>query len=163
MTSDRSAEDSPDKSSDHTKDAPSDAGPDPSDIFDCRRCGECCRGYGGTYVTPDDILAIAEYLGSDPDRFVADYCQMSGTRPVLGLAENGFCVFWKDKICGIHPVKPRMCRAWPFIESVLTDVTNWRVMSGMCSGIRTDASDADIVRCVRRVIESRREKRQEKQ
>jgi uncharacterized protein len=129
----------------------------PEDIFECRQCGECCNGYGGTYITPKDIAAIAEFIGSDPDRFVTEYCQMSGSRPVLAVGENGYCVFWKNKICTIHPVKPRMCRAWPFLESVVTDPDNWRVMSSMCPGIRTDASNGQIIRCVRRVVENRRE------
>ncbi len=130
--------------------------PAPEDIFECRRCGECCNGYGGTYVTREDIEAIAEFIGADPERFLGDFCQMSGSRPVLAAGDNGYCIFWKDKICTIHPVKPRMCRVWPFLESVVTDPANWRIMSSMCPGIRTDVSDAEIVRCVRRAVERRR-------
>ncbi|MEZ4524987.1 MAG: YkgJ family cysteine cluster protein [Desulfobacterales bacterium] len=70
---------------------------------------------------------------------------MSGSRPVL--AQSGYCVFWKEKICTIHPVKPRMCKAWPFIQSVLTDVNNWRMMAGSCPGMRTDVPDDMILAC----------------
>jgi len=31
----------------------------PLDIFKCRQCGECCKGYGGTFVTENEIEAIA--------------------------------------------------------------------------------------------------------
>lgn len=35
---------------------------EPSDIFECKTCGECCKGYGGTYVSEEDISNIAEYI-----------------------------------------------------------------------------------------------------
>lgn len=117
-----------------------------SDIFVCKQCGECCRGYGGTYVTPEDIVGIAGYIGSDPDTFIADYCVMSGKNPVLKQGDNEYCIFW-DKLCTIHPVKPRMCREWPFIRPVLRDVGNWKAMAGSCPGIRKDVPD-DLIRAV---------------
>ncbi len=106
-------------------------------VFECCKCGDCCRGYGGTYVTASDIRRIADYIGEDPDHFEDRYCQMSGRRPVLAQAPNGYCVFWKE-ICRIHPVKPRMCRRWPYIDAVLEDIQNWKIMGASCPGIRTD-------------------------
>ncbi len=110
---------------------------DSSDAFDCTMCGECCNGYGGTYVTEDDIKAIAEYTGTDPDSFVNDYCSFSNGRPLLKSGENGKCVFFREK-CSIHPVKPRMCREWPFIPAVLNEPGNWELMADACPGIKTD-------------------------
>jgi len=123
------------------------------EIFSCKKCGDCCKGYGGTFVTAEDIEAIAAYIKMDPERFVADYCDMSGGKPVLAQGENGYCIFW-DEVCTIHPVKPRMCRAWPFIESVLTDINNWHIMAGVCPGIRTDVPDDVIRACVREKVVS---------
>ena len=125
----------------------------PQDIFNCRQCGDCCKGFGGTYVSPEDVQAIAAFIHIDPQILLKSYCQFSGTKPVLAQAENGFCVFWKDKICTIHPVKPRMCKAWPFIPSVVKDPQNWQIMAGFCPGIRTDVSPSEIVACVRSQIE----------
>lgn len=107
------------------------------DFFKCKTCGDCCRGYGGTYVTEKDIEAIADFIKTDAKTFVSKYCRYSGKKPVLAQGENGYCIFW-DKLCTIHPVKPRMCRAWPFIESVLIDKNNWNIMANSCPGIRTD-------------------------
>lgn len=121
------------------------------DIFECRKCGDCCRGYGGTYVTDKDIRAIAAHINIDPETFKEKYCVFSGSKPVLVQGENGYCVFW-DTICTIHPVKPRMCRAWPFIESVLIDVTNWETMAALCPGIRTDFPSEIIKQCVKQKI-----------
>ncbi len=119
-----------------------------AEIFDCKQCGECCKGYGGTFVTESDIKAISDYIRTDPRQFISDYCQMSGNRPVLAQGENGYCVFW-DKLCTIHPVKPRMCSAWPFIRSVLNDLRNWQIMAASCPGIRTDIPDETVETCVR--------------
>ena len=124
--------------------------PDPAgtDIFECRRCGDCCNGYGGTVVSDADIRTIAAYLGMAPETIRERYCVLSGSRPVLVQQPNGYCAFW-DRLCTIHPVKPAMCRAWPFIESVLVDVANWRIMAGMCPGIHTDVPDERIIRRVK--------------
>ena len=116
---------------------------DGSDIFECRHCGECCKGYGGTYLSRQDIKVIAAYVGTDADSFESKFCRPSGGKPILIQNENGYCVFW-DELCTIHPVKPQMCRQWPFIKSVLVDVKNWHIMASMCPGIRTDVSDHTI-------------------
>ncbi len=125
---------------------------DSSEIFNCKKCGDCCKGYGGTYVTEKDIQAIAAYIHADADHFAEKYCRMSGKRPVLAQAENGYCIFWDNKICTIHPVKPKMCKAWPFIESVLTDTANWRAMASACPGMRTDLPDDVIRECVKKEL-----------
>jgi len=122
-----------------------------SDLFECEKCGDCCKGYGGTFVSPDDIKAIADFIGEDPENFSGRYCQMSGGRPVLLQDDSGYCVFWDGK-CAIHPVKPRMCRAWPFIEGVLADVANWHIMAQFCPGIRTDIPDDKVVEYVENAI-----------
>lgn len=123
----------------------------PSDLFTCKKCGECCKGYGGTFVTPEEIKAIGDYKRLDAGRFVAEFCRMSGDRPVLGQGRNGYCVFW-DGLCTIHPVKPRMCKAWPFIKSVLVDIHNWRVMAALCPGIRIDVPDTAVQACIRKEL-----------
>ncbi len=122
----------------------------PSDIFICKKCGDCCKGFGGTYVTADDIEKIAAYIKTDPKKFVSDYCLKSGSKLVLAQGADGYCIFWDD-LCAIHPVKPRMCKAWPFIESVLTDINNWRIMAVSCKGIRTDVPDNLVQECIRLV------------
>ena len=122
-----------------------------SDIFKCKKCGDCCKGYGGTFVTEKNIIAIAAYIKADPEQFVVDYCKMSGKKPVLAQGKNGYCIFWEGQ-CTIHPVKPRMCKAWPFIESVLTDVNNWHIMASSCPGIRIDVPDSLVKECVKKEL-----------
>lgn len=117
---------------------------DEKPLFECRQCGDCCRGYGGTYVTEADIRRIAAHIGEAPESFKERYCQMSAGRPVLTQAADGYCVFHQE-LCRIHLVKPRMCRRWPFIDAVLEDIHNWKIMGASCPGICTDLPD-DVVR-----------------
>jgi uncharacterized protein len=111
----------------------------PQTLFKCLKCGDCCKGYGGTYVTDQDIEAISRFIGSDPGSFVDRYCIFSGNKPMLAQKSNGYCIFW-DGLCSIHAVKPLMCRKWPFIDSLLVDSANWLIMADSCPGIRTDVS-----------------------
>ena len=130
----------------------------PEDLFECRKCGDCCKGFGGTYVTPEDILNIAQFIGTSPDTFVRDYCQMSCGIPVLAQKKDLYCVFWDDmKLCTIHPVKPRMCKAWPFIESVVVDPANWEIMSGACPGIRTDYPLSIVQQVIQKILADNRQ------
>lgn len=117
-------------------------------LFECGKCGDCCRGFGGTYVTRMDIDNIAAYTCISLKIILEKYCERSGSRIVLGRKEDGYCIFW-DGLCTIHPVKPRMCRAWPFIENVLRAPENWRVMAEACPGIRPDFPESAVVSCVR--------------
>jgi Fe-S-cluster containining protein len=121
-------------------------------IFKCQMCGDCCNGYGGTYVSDKDIQKIADFIGTDPARFVDRYCHISGGKPLLSQAESGYCVFWDPiQMCTIHPVKPRMCKAWPFLKSVLIDMNNWLMMAQCCPGIHTDVPE----RLIRDVIQKK--------
>ena len=43
-----------------------------------------------------------------------------------------------------------MCKAWPFIESVLIDVENWKIMAAFCPGIKTGLSKDLIRACVKK-------------
>ena len=128
---------------------------DPQELFECHRCGDCCKGFGGTYLSVEDIEAISRYIGSNSEKFVARYCSHSGTKPVLAQRSDGYCIFW-DKICTIHPVKPRMCRRWPYIKSILIDPGNWMSMADSCPGIVTELPVERIVEVVQSKISKER-------
>jgi Fe-S-cluster containining protein len=125
----------------------------PSDMFQCKNCGHCCKGYGGTYLSERELEPIAAFLGIDRAQFISEYCQESGGRWLVAQGADEYCVLWNNG-CTIHPVKPRMCRAWPFIEGVDRDTANWHIMAGECPGIRTDVSDHEIMKCVKLVLSS---------
>ncbi len=124
---------------------------DTKTIFECRLCGDCCKGYGGTYVTREDIEEISRFIGTDSRRFVTEYCQLSGKKPVLAQRTDGYCIFW-DKLCTIHPVKPLMCKRWPFLKSLLVDSKNWLILADSCPGIHTDVAVRTLEKCVKKIL-----------
>jgi len=127
----------------------------PDDIFQCKQCGDCCTGYGGTYLSPGDIRDIAEFIQTDSEQFLEKYCQSSGGRPVIRVGPSGKCVFFHDETqCTIHPVKPRMCRAWPFIDAILKAPGNWNIMGQACPGIKTGVPHDQVQACVKKEVEA---------
>lgn len=123
-----------------------------TEIFTCTQCGDCCKGFGGTYLAETDVIAIADFLGISKSDLLERYCVSSGNRPVLAQGEDGYCIFF-DRNCGIHPVKPQMCKNWPYIENVLVDPANWRIMADMCPGMKRDADPSFVVYCVRSYLD----------
>ncbi|MDL2269241.1 YkgJ family cysteine cluster protein [Desulfosarcina sp. OttesenSCG-928-A07] len=119
--------------------------------FTCTLCGDCCKGFGGTYLSDGDMDAISGYLEMPKDELVRQYTQPSGKSRVIAQGKDGRCVFW-NQLCTIHPVKPWMCRQWPFIPGVLADVNNWRAMAGSCPGINTTLTDREILDAVQKNI-----------
>ncbi len=131
------------------------AGNNPETIFTCQRCGDCCRGYGGTFLSEKDIKAISRYLKIESRRLIAEFCQLSGGKAILAQGKNGYCLLWdKNKQCTIQPVKPEMCKKWPFIESLLVDPKNWQAMASSCPGIQADAPESLIKECVKKALSS---------
>jgi Fe-S-cluster containining protein len=119
------------------------------DIFVCEQCGDCCKGFGGTYVTDADVSNISTYIGSDPEQFTTEYCDKSGSRHVLTLGKDGRCIFFDtERQCTIHPVKPYMCKAWPFIKTIIKNPENWNAMGNSCPGMKKDVPDEDLKRIV---------------
>jgi Fe-S-cluster containining protein len=108
-------------------------------------------GYGGTYVTEFDIAEVAAFTGTSVPEFKRRYCVPSGDQLVLAQQANGFCIFF-NRNCTIHAVKPRMCRQWPFIPSLLIDISNWSIMAGACPGMRNDLDDVELLKAIRNAM-----------
>ena len=116
------------------------------DIFICQECGTCCKGFGGTYVSEDDIEKISNYVDVTPEIFITRHCAKSGSKYVLIQGKDDNCVFYnKEKQCTIHPVKPYMCKAWPFIKTILSNPENWDAMAGSCPGMKKNVPH-DVLR-----------------
>ena len=89
--------------------------------YDCRGCGECCRGYLAINVTTEERERIeAQGWGSDPDlQGQPLFTRRNGT-DYLAHRADGSCVFLDEQNrCRIHakfgePAKPLTCRLYPF-------------------------------------------------
>ncbi|MDY0132891.1 MAG: YkgJ family cysteine cluster protein [Desulforegulaceae bacterium] len=115
-----------------------------SNFFECSQCGDCCSGQGGTYVDKKKIEEIASFLNITIEKLKKEYLCLSSTgRYMIACGKDGKCIFF-NKNCSIHPVKPRMCREWPFIPAVIKVPENWEQMAEACPGIKKQSSRAEL-------------------
>lgn len=90
--------------------------------FECKQCGNCCRGIGYVRITPDDAERIARFLNIKLASFYNQYTfrpeglisnSTENTEWWLLDTESHECVFLEKNLCKIHPVKPLQCRDFP--------------------------------------------------
>ena len=94
---------------------------DKSTVFQCQQCGDCCVGRGGIMVKPDEVKAMAALLALPEAEFCRRFVEASALGPRLTVAD-GVCVFlMPGGLCRVHPVKPFICRQWPFLPAILMD------------------------------------------
>lgn len=117
----------------------------------CNKCGSCCR-YGTGFLAPGDLKKISERLGI-PEEDVkkkyldeAEHFNKKMLRPKTKGKPFGECVFLKDNLCSIHPVKPLQCR----IGNCSSDELNaWFLLNYVL-----DVKDPEAVRQYRIYLES---------
>lgn len=114
-------------------------------VFSCCRCGECCRGEKGILVTVAELEAMAGHLGLSPDNFAARYLVETPLGPQLAT-RFGTCVFQEGSLCRVHPVKPRICREWPFLPALLAHADEFEAAKEACPGIVADVEHEDFVK-----------------
>jgi len=104
--------------------------------FSCTRCGHCCTGEPGyVWVSPDDLAAIADFLGEPLDRVQALYTRHAGRGRTLREKGNGDCIFYdRERGCTVYAVRPPQCRTWPFWESNVETPEDWHETCKVCPG-----------------------------
>jgi uncharacterized protein len=121
-------------------------------VFQCQQCGECCEGRGGIFPTPGEIDLMAQYLKMSVEQLRQDYLEITP----LGLAVKnkpvGGCIFNDQGRCSIHPVKPRICRDWPFLPAILLHDNEFEAAKEACPGLHQGSSHADFLRWWREKI-----------
>ncbi len=91
------------------------------------------------------MAQITAFLNLDPEDLKARYLVASP----LGLqvaAQDGACVFLHNHRCLIHPVKPRICRQWPFLPALLAHPDEFEAAKGACPGLAPAASHQDFLK-----------------
>ena len=120
-----------------------------STVFQCQQCGDCCAGRGGIYVKPDEMEAMAALLSLPVAEFRRRFVEASALGPRLTVAD-GVCVFLLEgKYCRVHPVKPFICRQWPFLAALLVDPDELESAKTACPGLDPDCSHGDFVEAAR--------------
>lgn len=85
-------------------------------VFQCDKCGNCCRPHGYVRLGNDEVEAIAAHIGVRVGEFTGRYTKLVDNRTGLSLTEHadGSCVFLSpDGECHIESVKPQQCRDFP--------------------------------------------------
>jgi len=114
-------------------------------VFQCRQCGDCCAGRGGIYVKPDELAAMAALLDMPVAEFSRRFVEASDLGPRLTVAD-GVCVFlMAGGLCRVHPVKPYICRQWPFLPVLLVDPDELENAKTACPGINPACSHKEFV------------------
>ncbi len=116
--------------------------------FECTKCGACCRDNQILItVTNRDLFRIAHGLGLNAHELIRalDFYILDENKPIpVGLEiipsveteqgpayialkkmENGDCIFLKDNQCMIHPLRPMVCKSFPFVFSKNHDELSW--------------------------------------
>ena len=118
---------------------------DKSTVFQCRQCGDCCAGRGGILVKPDEVKAMAALLALPVPEFRRLYVEASDLGPRLTVAD-GVCVFlMPGGLCRVHPVKPSICRQWPFLPAILMDPDELDNAKTACPGLNPACSHGAFV------------------
>ena len=112
--------------------------------FECQCCGRCCHGRGGIRVSRTEIETISAFLDLDPAEFIVRYTLLRNGNREIGITDDGACHFLKDKVCSIHPVKPAICRLWPWLPGALSEEMGFLSLKQDCPGVARDAAWDDF-------------------
>ena len=89
---------------------------------------------------------MAALLPMPVAEFCRNYVEDSVTGPRLTVAANGSCVFLLEgNLCRVHPVKPFICRQWPFLPILLLEADELEHAKGACPGINPACSHEEFV------------------
>lgn len=112
--------------------------PEPNTFFDqgvkfeCTQCGLCCTGEAGqVLVNQQEIEQIKRVTGWLSEEFLRDVPDGKS----LIERDNGDCIFFEERRCLIHSIKPTQCRTYPFWVRNLRSEAAWQKASEDCEGI----------------------------
>jgi Fe-S-cluster containining protein len=94
--------------------------------FTCQRgCTNCCTQQGYVYLTEEDIVRAAKFLGMKPAVFEKRYVYRTSNQRRLRISAASRCYFLEDGGCSIHPAKPTQCRIFPFWPELVSNKRKW--------------------------------------
>ena len=104
--------------------------------FECQRgCTECCRRRGFVYLSEQDLLRAAAFVGMSPEAFERKYVYRTRRLLRLRVPRDAHCHFLNVDGCSIHSVKPTQCRVFPFWPELIEDEKELEVTAQWCPGI----------------------------
>jgi len=104
--------------------------------FTCQPgCTKCCDVEGFVYLTEDDLLKAAQYLGITAKAFEKRYVVRTRHQMRLRKPPGKQCHFLEENGCAIHPAKPTQCRLFPFWPEHVANRREWEKLGKRCPGI----------------------------
>lgn len=104
--------------------------------FECQSgCTKCCEEQGFVYLTEDDIVRIAGYVGLSTAEFEKRHVYRTKNLRRLRVPRHANCTFLKDGGCSIHEVKPIQCASFPYWPELLISPRKWHETGKRCPGI----------------------------
>ncbi len=106
--------------------------------FSCKQCGMCCSGTPGyVFLSKKEALLIAEFLKISGEDFYQKYVRTlaDGRISLKEISPSYRCIFLKDHLCLIYPVRPTQCRTFPWWKSLLSSEKAWKEEKTRCPGI----------------------------
>lgn len=123
-------------------------------VFECKRCGECCKGLGGIYLGIDELFKISSGLRIGIHSFLKNYCEISSGKIRVKPNKDGYCIFYNQhKKCTIHLFKPAICARWPFFPANIEDKHSFEIAKSACPGIKRSITHAEFVEAAKRINE----------
>ena len=89
---------------------------------------------------------MAALLSISEADFRCSYMEDSVTGARLIVSANGCCVFHMEgNLCRVHPVKPFICRQWPFLPALLVNSDELEHAKGACPGLNPACTHEEFV------------------
>jgi len=100
------------------------------DIWECLRCGECCKRFvrTGVSVTEQEWNILEEEtkkLGLDPD--VVHHARDTKTLPITGKTPPKTCAFLETAKCAIYNKRPQKCKEYPIMIKQFEKVLEFHI------------------------------------
>lgn len=104
--------------------------------FECQPgCTACCTQKGFVYLTEEDLVRIARYLGMTPEDFEKRFVYRTAKHRRLRTPRAVRCHFLREGGCSIHAVKPTQCRIFPYWPELVDSEKQWYKTAAWCPGI----------------------------
>ncbi len=86
--------------------------------FKCENCGNCCNHSNPISISKEELEKISKYLGISHKEFKQKYVKQA--KSGYFNLKNLPCIFRdeQNKTCEIYPVRPAVCRIFPFQDLI---------------------------------------------
>ena len=104
--------------------------------FECQQgCTACCRQQGFVYLSEEDLVRVAAFVGMSAAEFERKYVYRTRHKLRLRTPRDSTCHFLREDGCSIHPAKPTQCRIFPFWPELVASRREWNRAAHYCPGI----------------------------